>query len=295
MRKIYTLLMAALLWSGLPRESFGADAGGTNRTGQATVSGIVALEMEAAALQQALTNHIAEAQQTAVRAENRQTNLTLVVVLVVAVLVLLRLLAPKITQYLERRAEAREAAPSAASRVAEEESFAKFADALAVGPRPVSTEPAPTPACATPVGDAARKVATPVVPKAAPEVGRGSAAKDIAPLRALLTETGRATDEAARQKGLEKLRPGIVALKRKVELPELLPAWQVVSAFEGLLQQLLSRPGTVTPSALHSLAGALDLAGELCRPGVKANLRGPLGTGASARFVRVTTTRSFMR
>ncbi len=250
------------------------------------VSGLVALEMEAAALQQAITNQIAEMQQQApnARAEHRSMNKVLLVVLALGGIVGLRLLAPTFSEYLERRRETRERAPSAQIRVAEEESFSKFADALMVGP---CRTPADTPvavASESPAVDSAKPAALPLPAKPEPQVGIASAAKDIAPLRALLVETSRATADAADQSGLEKLRQGLVTLKSKVELPELRPLWQIVSALEGLTQQLVSRPGSVTPSALHSLAGALDLVGELCKPG---HLKPDLLTAPPVRLLAV--------
>jgi CheY-like chemotaxis protein len=46
----------------------------------------------------------------------------------------------------------------------------------------------------------------------------------------------------------------------------------MASALEGLVKQLTNKVGNVNPSTLRTVAGAVDLLDDLCKPGVKANL-----------------------
>ena len=61
-------------------------------------------------------------------------------------------------------------------------------------------------------------------------------------------------------------------LTQKAALPEVLPAWQMASALEGLLKQLIDRASTITLSSLRTLGNGVDLLGELCRPGLPPDL-----------------------
>jgi CheY-like chemotaxis protein len=91
-------------------------------------------------------------------------------------------------------------------------------------------------------------------------------------LRKLLQEIGRTPNEASRQRLLADLHREIRGMKGGAGLSELLPAWQMASALEGLVKQLTKRMGNVNPSTLRTVAGAVDLLDDLCQPGVKADL-----------------------
>ncbi len=80
--------------------------------------------------------------------------------------------------------------------------------------------------------------------------------EDITPLRDRLSDVG----------------VQIHCLKGRAALPELRPAWQMASALEGLLKQLTDRVGTITPSTMKTLAGAVDVLGGLCAPGLRPDL-----------------------
>jgi CheY-like chemotaxis protein len=61
-------------------------------------------------------------------------------------------------------------------------------------------------------------------------------------------------------------------LKQRASIPELQPAWQLASALEGLLKQLTDRAHNINHSTLRTIAGALELLSDLCKPGVRADL-----------------------
>jgi len=99
-----------------------------------------------------------------------------------------------------------------------------------------------------------------------------SAVKDVAMARKFVAEIGRASDEGGRQKLLVDLSRQIGSLKRKSDLPGVLPFRQIIFAFEGLLKQLTQKASNVTPSALRTLTGAVDLLEASCIPGLKQDL-----------------------
>jgi CheY-like chemotaxis protein len=95
-------------------------------------------------------------------------------------------------------------------------------------------------------------------------------------VRQLLGRTGRS---ATRDEDITPLRDRLTdvgvqihCLKGRTALPELRPAWQMASALEGLLKQLTDRVGTITPSTMKTLAGAVDVLGGLCAPGLRPDL-----------------------
>ena len=64
----------------------------------------------------------------------------------------------------------------------------------------------------------------------------------------------------------------ITLLKHRAGLPELRPAWQLATALEGLLKQLTGRVGNISHSTLRTVANGAELLGDLCAPGVRADL-----------------------
>ena len=75
-----------------------------------------------------------------------------------------------------------------------------------------------------------------------------------------------------RQKMLSNLRAEVGALKDAADFPEVLPVWQAASALEGLLKQLVEKLGNVTPSALRTVVGGVDLLADLCGAELKPQL-----------------------
>ena len=91
-------------------------------------------------------------------------------------------------------------------------------------------------------------------------------------MRRMLQEIGHTPEPGPRQKLLGELYDRVSTLRGMAGLAELLPAWQVASASEWLLKQLLDRPGKITPSALRTVANGADLLYDLCKPGIRPDL-----------------------
>ncbi len=136
---------------------------------------------------------------------------------------------------------------------AEEEAFAEFLATFRIGPAAPSR--------------------LDVLEKADPiKEFYAQAAKILRTQRTLLHDIGRASGGPDRQKLLANLRSGIISLKSAADIPETFPVWQMASALEGLVKQLMEKTGNVTPSTLRSLAGGVDLLDNLCVPGLKPDL-----------------------
>ena len=96
--------------------------------------------------------------------------------------------------------------------------------------------------------------------------------KHLGTLRKLLQDIGHEPGTPARQSMLKYLYFEMGVLKGEASFPEVLPVWQVASALEGLLKQLTGKIKNVTPSTLRTVAGGLDLLGDLCVPGLQPDL-----------------------
>jgi len=88
----------------------------------------------------------------------------------------------------------------------------------------------------------------------------------------LLQDLSKELNGPLRRKMLMDLYLEMGALKNEAGFPELLPIWQVTFALEGLLKQLIGEMKNITPSALRTIAGGLDLLKDLCTPGLKADI-----------------------
>src|ERR1700720_1576438 len=86
-----------------------------------------------------------------------------------------------------------------------------------------------------------------------------SASGQIELLRKLFAEASRTNDGAVRQKILLDVAETLRPFKELCSAPGLLPIWQLACALEALLRQLARKDSDVTPSALKTAAGALDL------------------------------------
>jgi CheY-like chemotaxis protein len=84
--------------------------------------------------------------------------------------------------------------------------------------------------------------------------------------------TGRTEEGQARWEMLARLHLRLVCLVRRIEVPELRPTFELCQALEGLFKKFKENPKNATDSALHTAATALELLGDLCRPGVKPDL-----------------------
>jgi CheY-like chemotaxis protein len=106
---------------------------------------------------------------------------------------------------------------------------------------------------------------------------------EISALRNRFSEISRPANHAARQKNLQDLRDDVRALKTRLGVLELLPAWRMAAGLEGLLEPLAEKPSELTPSLLRTAAGALVSLEALCVPGVRSDL----DTDPAIRFLVV--------
>ena len=90
--------------------------------------------------------------------------------------------------------------------------------------------------------------------------------------RKLFQDIGRESNDPVRQQMLTNLCFEMGVLKDEAGLPGALPVWQAASALEGLLKQLTKEMRNVTPSALRTVAGGLDLLDDLCVPRLQPDL-----------------------
>ena len=158
------------------------------------------------------------------------------------------------------------------SRVlAEEDSFAEFLTTLRAGP------------VAPPSDSKSPDSSTSTAPTSATVEFFAKAPEHLAGLRKLVQEIGRGSIETPSQEVLRDLCGKMHAFKGMAGLSELLPAWQMATALEGLLKQLANKVSNVSPSTLRTVASGVDLLETLCRPG----LRPDLATNPSVRLLAV--------
>jgi CheY-like chemotaxis protein len=98
------------------------------------------------------------------------------------------------------------------------------------------------------------------------------ALKNLGPLRELCQTILQTSDEETRQNMLADgfLRINSLIFRNGSEVVH--PAYQICAALEGLFKKLLENPKYSTPSALATVAVAVDLLPELCAPGLRADL-----------------------
>jgi CheY-like chemotaxis protein len=150
----------------------------------------------------------------------------------------------------------------------EEHAFNEFMATFMSGPRPA---PRVTEAQAPP--PVALIVATPEPEPDAPGLDPPARRTQYLHAAKKLIEALRiATDEPLRHKHAAALAIKIGLLKGMAENPELLPLWQVCSAVEGLLGQLVAQPSKITPSTIRTVSIAVELLEELCRSGANPKL-----------------------
>jgi len=281
MRAFQLVILALVLWRSQPCQ--GSDANSrapatdkhAARSLPAPAAETFKLEAEIAALDKTLTNVVqalAQPAQAAAPASASQHSTALAVALVLAGILVLQRFGPRIANYLNMRASPARAAPfGAGSSPAEEKSFSEFAEVFATGPSGGPCQPAPS-ECVS-ASDIASTTQHDCNRHNDPlEEFLDSALKDLATVRDLLSQIGRAPDEAARQKTLSELSSQISSLKGKSGLPAMLPVWQMICALEALLNQLISKPSNVNPSTLRTIANAVDLLQALCVRGLNPDL-----------------------
>lgn len=91
-------------------------------------------------------------------------------------------------------------------------------------------------------------------------------------IREALQEVGAAKDDAKKQKQLADMAELITAFKIEANLWQLRPILQVSTVLELLLKQLAQKTKDATPSALRTVAGALDLLTDLAVPDLNPDL-----------------------
>jgi CheY-like chemotaxis protein len=238
---------------------------------------IDALEMQNAAFQRDFSNQMELADQMA-RKPRPSTDvdgksLVLGLVLTLAGILAGRKLLPWLGEFLNQRHDPWAAAPAvAADPAAESESFSKFVADFTAGPTTVAPETpynlSPSPASLQP--RAREEDSKPNNDRIGSSLG--SARQDLVTIRTLFSVVSRAPNDAARQSGLAGLLQQVRNLKSRSGVPEMLPLWQMTCALEGLLNQVLENPRNASPSALRTIAGAVDLLHALCVPGLRPDL-----------------------
>ena len=197
-----------------------------------------------------------------------------------------RRFAPRLTTVINTKFDPWAMSPAAARKFAlqvraEEASFAEFLVAFRTGQ---SAAPRPSPVTeAGPVWAAPKEVAGPDSRKESRSVNDffTRAPERLTALQKLLEEIRWTTKPTANQRQLlEEFGRQLGVLKGQAGLSELLPAWQMVCALEGLIKQLTSKSSYVTASTLRTVGISLELLQELCAKGLPAEV-------ASHPFIRL--------
>jgi CheY-like chemotaxis protein len=276
-------------------------AGTVSQPSAPTVPVTEVLQNEEAAIQQPLISNAAAESQRQTDLNAKPFNPAHAVMLTVAALLFWPLLAPRLGRFLVRSDPWTETRPSAQERVAEQNAFTDFVAAFKVGPSaapvaiargPVSPPAvhtwelsaevtasdgagalkveqatrAPAPVPVTPVSDENQKAARRRVSFAA------AASDELSRLSLLLSGIAASLDTDGRRELLTKMCRQLGVFKNLADSPDVLPAWQMAMALEGLMTQLAGRPGRATPSSLHTAAAGVDLLKDLCQPGVNRGL-----------------------
>ena len=215
---------------------------------------------------------------TQLPAANLFSDLLLAVACGLAVTLFFRNLAPRIIAIVNNRFNPWALLPCAAADFstqvrAEEEAFSEFLTASRAGPLAVCRRSlfAANSAVLQGALKGACQAASGMEHNSAAEF-LARAPKLVTELRKLVQEVSRTQDAAARQTMLSDLCGQMRALKGEAGIPDLLPAWQMAGALEGLLMQLTRQANKVTPSTLRTVASGVELLDELCQPGLRADL-----------------------
>src|SRR5579871_838067 len=91
-------------------------------------------------------------------------------------------------------------------------------------------------------------------------------------MKALIDKCSHGATPAQQREILVELRERVSLLKHRAGLPQLRPAWQLTTALEGLLKQLIDRVSNINHSTLRTVTGALNFLEELCQPGIRPDL-----------------------
>ena len=175
----------------------------------------------------------------------------------------IRILAPKIVNYLNPGFNPWEVVPAAAANSpaeirTEEEVLAEFLSSFKTG------------LTARAGGPPSVRISSP--DKEPAKMFFAVATDSLGQLRTLLQKISATENEADRQTMFTALQRELYALKSAAELPQFLPVWQLATAMEGLVKQLTHVAGSATASTLRTFAGGLDVLQDLCVTGARADL-----------------------
>jgi CheY-like chemotaxis protein len=207
--------------------------------------------------------------------------LQLVILLVAAVLLVVLLLlhkfAPKWIRNFKPKLNPLASVPSGSEPVlekfrVEEEGVTAFFTAFQAGPPATFREASPDTQSETSVipGEFTRNSSP--VERVELEESQVRVAKLLVTQRSLLQEINRASEPEGRHKMLAALRWEMHTLKSEAWQPRLLPVWQVASALEALLKQLMDKPANITPYTLRTIAGGVELLEQLGLTGVNPSV-----------------------
>ena len=254
----FLLILLVLAFSANPRSVLAEAVTRDQVASQSTdskprMSGIDAMEVEANALAETITNQIrAMDHASEAKPETEHSHLVLEVALCMGGLFVLIKVAFKFSESFSRRDPWTARATTKADLAAEEKSFSEFA-----------TEFTTKPLSAQAVGSASVDIETfeepQPVPRHGPDYFLEQTEKRLAVVRRLFSEIGKVPGDAAQHRILSELRDEVRALRRDADFPSARPVWQMAAALDGLLQQLVERVHNATPSALRTMASAIDL------------------------------------
>jgi CheY-like chemotaxis protein len=284
--KLYVLGWVAILLCGLePCRAGGSPsltpANHTAGVSNVTLSGIDALEKVVKDEEQTVSNQIARTTQKAqAQADDDEppplstTAVILSIVGFLAGILVIRKLAPRLGEFLNDRFHPWDAATKAADDAGVMDSFSKFAEIFSSTSSTHPPKPAPSPSnenladslLLTVTGGRQESQTDPVAHFL------DTAPKDLGAIRRLFSDLSREPREPVRQQHLGEMAAQLKLFQNKASSPALLPVWQTASAVEGLVSQLSAKPGTATPSALRTVASALDLLSSMVGQDLKPDL-----------------------
>jgi len=227
------------------------------------------LEKQMMAAEERLTNAVATLEQRQASTSSTSEGMWYLgaVFLVIATIAFLKFM-PRFNFFLDMRTKAKVVSATAnadatAFLAAEEQSVADFAARFRVGPNRANTvrsESMPSVPAYTPSHTPTAAFETKPVPQPDPlKEFLTTAAKRLEKLSDLVEVAEKAQEEAAKVTVMTEFSRELDLLKTAAELPAVLPAWQMATALEGLLKQLVEKPKNITESTLRTVSGAVDV------------------------------------
>jgi CheY-like chemotaxis protein len=158
--------------------------------------------------------------------------------------------------------------PGAGASLADEKAFSQFLVSFKAGPPSVVES-------RDRVSNAADH---PPVPRATPALDYSTIRQQTVQAQNVLQTVLTETDPGVRRQLLQELRIRIGTVTRMTSSGELLPLWQVATATEGLVGQLMDRSRVMGSGAYETVGAALDLLIAFCKHRATADLvlQGPI-------------------